>query len=112
MVMIKGIEVILFDKVKVGVDPFNHPIYEEIEIIVDDVLVSPSTTDDIATSQNLSGKKAVYTLAIPKNDKHIWEDRKIKFFDKEWHSFGFEIEGIDENIPLKWNKKIMVERYE
>lgn len=112
MAMIKGITVILCDKVQIGTDPFNHPIYEEKEISVDNVLVTPSTTDDIVTYQDMFGKKAVYTLAIPKGDNHDWEDKKIIFFDKEWSSFGFVTQGIEENIPLDWNKKVMVERYE
>lgn len=112
MTLIKGIEVILYDKVKIGTDPFNYPVYEEHEIKVDNVLVAPSTTDDIVTSQDLAGKKAIYTLAIPKNDLHDWEDKKVTFFGNEWHTFGFTLQGIDENIPLEWNRKVMVERYE
>lgn len=111
MALIKGTTVILLDKVQVGIDPFNQPTYEEREIEVENVLVAPASTDDMITSQDLVGKKAVYTLAIPKNDCHDWEDKKIKFFGQIWHSFGFTIEGIEENIPLDWNRKIMVERY-
>ena len=111
MAMIKGITVILYNNIKTGLDPFNHPVYEEKEIVVENVLVSPSTSDDIVTSQDLYGKKAVYTLAIPKGDANDWEDKKIIFFDKAWHTFGFTVEGIEDNMPLDWNKKIMVERY-
>lgn len=108
---IKGIEVVLFDKIEIGTDEFGEKIFDERPTVIENVLVSPSSTDDIITSQDLVGKKAVYTLAIPKRDCHIWEDRKVKFFGKVWHVFGFTIEGIDENIPLDWNKKVMVERY-
>lgn len=109
--MIKGIPVILYVKKKTGVDGFNHPIYQEIRETVENVLVSPASTDDIASSQDLYGKKAVYTLAIPKGDSHIWEDCEVEFFGRMWHTFGFPIEGIEENIPLEWNKKVMVEQY-
>lgn len=111
MAIIKGITVILVDQKQVGKDEFNHPTYEEMEIEVENVLVAPSSTDDITTSTDLFGKKAIYTLAIPKWDNHDWEDKKIIFFDQVWHSFGFVIQGIEENIPLEWNKKVMVERY-
>lgn len=110
--MLKGITVVLYDKVQTGVDPFNQPIYEETEIEVENVLVAPSTTDDITTSTDLVGKKAVYTMAIPKGDTNDWEDKKVKFFGREWKVFGFTLQGIEENIPLSWNKKVMVERYE
>lgn len=109
--MIKGITVILLEKKEVGKDPYNQPIYEETEVEVKNVLVSPSTSDDIVTSTDLVGKKAIYTLAIPKGDTHEWENAKIKFFGHTWKSFGFTLEGIEENVPLRWNKKVMVERY-
>lgn len=111
MAMIKGITVTLIDSIETGKDSFNQPVYEEREIEVENVLVAPSSTDDIITAQDLSGKKAIYTLAIPKNDCHDWQDKKIIFFGQTWHSFGFAIEGIEENIPLGWNRKVMVERY-
>ena len=95
----------------VGVDAFNAPIYSTSEIEVENVLVSPASSDDITTSQDLCGKKAVYTLGIPKGDTHNWEDATVKFFGKEWKSFGIPLEGIEELIPLSWNKKVMVERY-
>ena len=110
--MIKGVPIILCKKEKVGTDPLNQPIYEEKEIIVENVLIAPSTTDDIVTSTDLVGKKAVYTLAIPKGDTNNWENQRVKFFGHTWLVFGFTLQGIEENIPLQWNKKVMVERYE
>lgn len=109
--MIKGMPVILLMKNQIGEDVFHHPIYEYTEEIVENVLVAPSSTDDIATAENLYGKKAVYTLAIPKGDVHNWIDTKVRFFGQEWQTFGFPLEGMEENIPLDWNKKVMVERY-
>lgn len=109
---IKGITIILYEMKEVGKDGFNHPIYEEVGVNIDNVLVAPSSSDDIIASTDLAGKKAVYTLAIPKGDSHIWENKKVKFFGQLWHVFGFALQGIDENIPLDWNKKVMVERYE
>ena len=108
---IRGITVVLYDKKQIGVDEFNTPMYEETEIEVKDVLVAPSTSDDIVTSTDLVGKKAIYTLAIPKGDTNVWENRKVKIFGELFQVFGFTLQGIEENIPLKWNKKVMVEKY-
>lgn len=96
---------------KTGTDPFGNPIYEETDIDVENVLVSPTSNDDIVNQLTLTGKKAVYTLAIPKGDTNDWEDKEVKFFGKRWRTFGFPIEGIEDLIPLDWNKKVMVERY-
>lgn len=109
---IKGITIILIDKVKTSTDPFGHPIYEESEIPVENVLVSPSTTEDITNQLNLTGKKAEYTLAIPKGDRNNWTDKEVRFFGKRWSTIGLPQEGIDHLVPLEWNKKVMVERYE
>ena len=112
MTMIKGITVNLVDKISDSVDPFGTPIYRDAEIPIDNVLVSPSTTDDMVNQLNLTGKKAVYTLAIPKGDEHDWEDKEVRFFGQTWRTFGFVTQGIEHLIPLDWNKKVMVERYE
>ena len=109
--MLEGMTVILYEKNKVGEDEFASPIYEENPVEVENVLVSPSSSTDIVDSLNLYGKRAVYTLAIPKGDHHIWEDRTVEFFGNKWRTFGFPTEGMEHLIPLGWNKKVMVERY-
>lgn len=112
MTLIKGITVTLINKQEVGRDPFNKPIYKDVPIEVNNVLVSPTSTDDVVNQLNITGKKAVYTLAIPKGDTNNWEDAEVIFFGKRWRTFGIPTEGIDHLIPLDWNKKVMVERYE
>lgn len=112
MAKIKGITVTLVDTVEIEKDPFGHPVYEQKEIQVNNVLVAPTTSDDIINSMELEGKKAVYILGIPKGDTHDWENKEIKFFGQRFKSFGKVIEGIDHLIPLDWNKKVQVETYE
>lgn len=112
MATIKGITVILYEKEQIGEDGFHHPIYQERPIAVENVLVAPASVSEILDMQNLTGKKAVYNLAVPKGDIHVWEDRRVEFFDESWHVIGFPQMGIEENIPLDWNQKWMVERYE
>lgn len=111
MALLKGITIQLVGLKKTGSDPFGNPIYEETDIDVENVLVSPTSTDDIVNQLTLTGKKAVYTLGIPKGDTNDWEDKEVKFFGKRWRTFGFPIEGIEDLIPLDWHKKVMVERY-
>ena len=111
MAMIKGTTVIVKTKVQIGTDGFNRPIYKFIDEEVENVLIAPASSDDVFTSNDLYGKRAVYTLAIPKKDNHNWIDTCVEFFGTTWKTFGFPQEGIEENIPLEWNKKVMVERY-
>lgn len=112
MARIRGIRVILIDKIETSKDPFGRPIYKDAEIEVNNVLVSPTLSDDIVNQLNLTGRKAVYTLAIPKGDAHNWGDKEVRFFGEKWRTFGIPLEGIETLIPLEWNKKVMVERYE
>lgn len=112
MPKIKGIQVTLYEKIKTGMDAFNHPIYEEVSKVVENVLVAPATTSEIVEVQNLTGKKAVYSIAIPKGDTNEWKDNKVEFFGESWRVIGFQQEGIEENMPLAWNQKWMVERYD
>lgn len=112
MVLMKGIDIILVDKIQTGIDDFGSPLVEEKEIIVKNVIVAPSSTDDITNSVNLTGKKAIYTLGIPKGDTNVWENKEVIFFGKRWKTIGIPVEGIEGLIPLKWHKKVMVEHYE
>ena len=109
---IRGITVTLVSKVETGKDPFGEPVFTESEIEVDNVLISPTTSDDIVNQLTISGKKAVYTLAIPKGDTNTWEDQEVRFFGERWRVFGIPMQGIDHLIPLAWNKKVTVERYD
>ena len=109
---IRGITVTLVSKIETGKDPFGEPVFEEAEIEVDNVLISPTTSDDIVNQLTISGKKAVYTLAIPKGDTNTWEDQEVRFFGERWRVFGIPMQGIDHLIPLAWNKKVTVERYD
>lgn len=112
MALIKGIDVVLHDKSEAGVDAFNHATYIETAVTVPNVLVTPASSEAIVNELQLSGKKLVYELCIPKSDTHTWEDRIIEFFGEKFHSFGLPETYIAANVPLGWNRKIKVERYE
>ncbi|MDT6951837.1 hypothetical protein [Companilactobacillus alimentarius] len=111
MTQIKGITVILMDKVKDGTDGFGKLLFKEKPIEIQNVLVSPTSTDDVTNELNLTGKKAIYDLAIPKGDTHDWINKKVQFFGKTWRTIGVPLEGIEDMIPLDWNKKVTVEYY-
>lgn len=107
----QGISVMLYQKTVSGTDAFNHPIYTETPVEVENVLIGEPSTDDITTEINLSGKRLAYTLAIPKGDAHNWTDAKVVFFGETFHTIGEPTQGIEDLIPLSWNKKVKVERY-
>lgn len=104
-----GITVTLYEKTEAGVDAFNNQLYTEQPTDVANVLVSPVSSTEQTEMTNLYGKQAVYVLAIPKGDAHVWEDCKIEFFGQTFHSFREEVLGIEHLIPGPWNKKVWVE---
>lgn len=112
MSRLKGITITLVGETVTRKDPFGKEIVVESEINVENVLVAPASTDDVTNQLNLDGKKIEYTLAIPKDDTNDWIDKKVRFFGQIWHTVGIPLEGIPDLIPLDWNRKVMVERYE
>ena len=108
----RGVTVILYETTQTGTDDFNRPTYSETAVPVDNVLIGEPSTEDIATELNLSGKRLAYTLAIPKGDAHTWEGRDVSFWGERFRVIGKPTQGIEYLIPLSWNKKVKVERYE
>lgn len=114
---IRGQSVILYEKIQTGKNGLNQPIFEEVPVEVQNVLVGEPSTDDITSSVSMYGKKISYVLGIPKGDSHNWKDAKVIFVDGNnvahtVKTFGFPITGIIENYPpLPWNQKVRCEEY-
>lgn len=111
--MIKGITVTLYDRTKTGTDALNAPIYKETAVPVENVLVTPLSSEEVLQTYTLTGRRAVYQMGIPKGDTHEWTaGKKVSFFGNDWRIIGMPEEGIEDMIPLSWNKKVKVECYE
>lgn len=106
---IHGITIQILKKTQDGTDGFGRPIWKETEEDVDNVLIAPLSDDEIVDTLNLTGRRAVYQLGIPKGDTHDWEDQKVRFFGSTWRVIGKPTLGIEAMIPLQWNKKVKVE---
>lgn len=108
---IKGITVRLYEKMKTGTDEFGAETYEEISVEIENVLVAPITSQDVINQTSLKTDKVVYKLAIPKGDTHTWTDCLVEFFGKTFKVVGEPVEGIEEMLPLSWNKQVQVKYY-
>lgn len=114
MMGIQGITITLIVKTQKGVDDADRPIYSETELLVDDVLVGEPSTEEIINELNISGKRIAYTLGIPKGDTNVWYDTEVILpepFVGRYKTIGYPTAGIEEMIPLRWNKKVKLERY-
>ena len=106
---IHGITVKLQTLTATGTDAFNIPTYSETWVNVDNVIVGQPTDAEQIDAMDLYGTRAVYVLGVPKGDTHDWSAGKlVEFFGEQFRIFGHTIQGIDDMVPLEWNKKIMV----
>jgi len=109
--LIRGITVTLYEKNVVGTDAFGANLYAESPVTVENVLVSPVSSDDIRDGGQLNGKKAVCEISIPKKNTNAWENSVVEFRGQRWKTFGFVQQLITENVPLDWDRKVRAERY-
>lgn len=111
MAFLEGIPVILYDKVQTGTDALNTPVFQEIPVMVENVLVCPVSTDGIVSDNQPEGKRAVYELCIPKKNTNVWENRVVEFYGQKWRTFGIPLQWQESMVPGTWNRKVKVERY-
>lgn len=107
----KGTTVQLVVKTQTGTDEFGAPVYEETLETVSDVLIGQPSTNDLADSIDLDGKRIDYVLGIPKGDTHNWVDTEVVFFGQRFKTVGYPQTGIQENIPLRWGQNVKVVHY-
>ena len=109
----KGVTVTLKSKTQTGLDDFGQPLYTETDIAIADVLVGEPSTEDVQNALTAYGKQIAYTLAIPKGDSNNWYKAKVVLpapWDATFNVIGDATIGIEDNIPLRWNKKVHIER--
>ena len=109
--MLKGIDIVRYNRTQTGVDGFGAPIYSEAAEVVHNVLIGEPSTEDVVNELQLYGKHLAYTLALPKGDIREWDNVAVEFFGQRFRTYGMVTEGIAAMIPLEWNRKVKVERY-
>lgn len=107
----KTITVQLAVKTEDGTDAFGAPIENEEWIDVPGCLVGQPSTDEIAQTLEMYGKKIAYVIGVPKGDKNKWYDTDVSIWGERFRTIGYPETGIQENIPLAWGKNVKVERY-
>ena len=113
--MLHGVTIQIRIKGEATYNSFGEAISEESWEDVADVLVGAPSTDDTPTPGELLGRRVDYVLGIPKGDAHVWEDAEVILpppFAGRYRTVGIPTAGIEDMIPLRWNKKVKVERFE
>lgn len=71
------------------------------------ILLGEETVQNVLIGEpNNNGKE--FIIAVPKGDTHDWADTSVSFRGRSWRTIGLPDEGMEENIPLCWNKKVRV----
>lgn len=102
--MIRGIAVTLYEQADA-----------ETPVTVENVLVGEPSTEDIANALTVYGRRAAYQMALPKGDAHVWTGGSVVLPEPVagvYRVIGFPTAGIEANIPLRWNRKILLAREE
>lgn len=107
-----GITVQLEVTQQTGKDEANRPVYTSEFVPVENVLVGSPSEQEVLDTLNLTGRKAIYVLGIPKGDTHDWTDKKVKIWNTMFRTIGASVTGIEDLIPLHWGKNVKVELYE
>ena len=107
----KGTTVQLAVKSAASYDPFGAPIETETLVDIADVLVGQPSESEVTGAMEMYGKKVAYTLGIPKGDTHTWYDTNVYIWGDKYRTIGCPVTGEQANIPLRWGKNVMVERY-
>ena len=106
----RTITVQLVKKIQDRTDPFGAPIVSETLIDVPGCLVGQPSTDDIAQTLEMYGKKIAYVVGVPKGDVNSWVDTDVIIWNERFRTIGYPETGIQENIPLSWGQNVKVER--
>lgn len=112
--MIHGITITLLERAQNGVDQFGSPVFTETAVDVPGVLVGEPNTGETPSPLESAGRWVSYTLALPKGDNHTWEGCRVVLpepFSGVYRVVGIPTAGIEKNIPLRWNKKVHVQRW-
>lgn len=109
---IKGQMIYLWDQIETGTNPLGKKLYKKQKVPIKNVIIAQPSTEDVEATINLTGRKAEYLLGIPKGDKHDWDGKEVEFYGKTWRVIGTPTQGMPHMMPLDWNKKVLVERYE
>lgn len=72
------------------------------------VIMDGETIENVLIGEPSADGRSV-TLGIPKGDAHVWSDKTVRFFGRNYRTKGLPEQGIEENIPLCWHKKIRAE---
>lgn len=109
---IKGETVILVEETITGKDAFGRDIVATAQTSVANVIIGNPGTEAAAEELDLTGKRIVFVLGIPKGDTHDWKDKTVFIRGEKFRTYGYPLTQTEANVPGSWNTQVKVEAYE
>lgn len=107
--MIRGEEVTVIGRAVVGTDAFNAPIYEDVPLVVGNVLVSPGTAQEAPGENRESGALIRLTLYFPKSCTDDLYGKHVEVRGERFKVIGHPVRYATENVPGEWNLQVEAE---
>ena len=105
----KGETVTVTSRQKVGVNALNSPVYEWVpEGDVENVLVAPGSTDNLAGSIRADGVEVVFTLYWPKVDTRALKNKRVTVRGEAFEVVGDPKPYPNNLTPGEWDRPVEV----
>lgn len=108
--MISGMEVEVVRRTMTGRDEMGEPIFSESHEPVGNVLVTPSSTDEMDETNRAFGISCELTLHFPKDYTASLEGCSVIVYGDEYRVLGDPQPYMPENTPTPWNREAKVAR--
>ena len=109
--MIIGASIVVNRPYQAGTDRFNNVVYGQTGETVDDVLISPGSTELLDASRP-EGVSVAYTLHFPKTYTESLEGCTVELpapWTGEYRVIGDPRAYMDANCPTRWNRPCEIE---
>lgn len=97
-----GQSVEILRRTQTGVDEFNEPIMEDTVEQVNDVLVAPAMTADLAGNLRPAGDKKTIELHFPKTFNGTLRNTRVRVNGEVFAVQGDPSPYMAENTPTRW----------
>lgn len=110
-VTMKGEQVTIYRRERVGTGPGNTPLYEDVETSVDDVLVAPGARTDVVDSNRPDGVEVAWTLHFPKTFSGSLRGASVSVRgEPKARVIGDPKPFTLANTPTRWHMPVELER--
>ena len=106
--LIAATSVEVIQRVAVGSDRYGAPIYEDSTETVDNVVVHPGGTEDLAETRP-EGIRIDMTFHFPKTYTESLRGARIRYQDREYRVIGDPQSYMEDNTPGEWNRTVETE---